>query len=76
MHSVKDELLSEIDKLSSEQQAQVLAYTRNLQITLPPGTPGEDLVQLVHELNFTADDLAEMEAAIEAGCERIDWNEW
>ena len=74
--SLKQELLKEIDQLTPEQQAQVLQFTRALHSTLPPGTPGNDLIALADQLNFDSDDLAAMEAAINAGCGKIDWDEW
>jgi|FLYN01.1.fsa_nt_gi hypothetical protein len=77
--SVKEQLLNEFDKLSPEQQQRVLEFTRSLRSTLPPGTPGEVLIELAKELNFDPQDLAEMQAAIEdpeTGCEKIDWEEW
>jgi len=78
--SVKEQLLSEFDKLSLEQQKKVLEFTHNLRgSNLPPGIPGEVLIELAKELNFDPQDLAEMQAAIEdpeTGCEKIDWNEW
>jgi len=39
---------------------------------LPPGTPGEVLLQRIHEFDFTPEDLEEMSRAIEEDCERID----
>jgi hypothetical protein len=78
--SVRDQLLSEFDKLSPEHQQRVLEFTRRLHRNqLPPGTPGEVMIALAEELNFSKADLDEMVAAIEdpeSGCEKIDWNEW
>jgi hypothetical protein len=76
MIALREQLLDEFDKLPPEKQQQVLQFTRSLSSTLPPGTPGEVLIELAHELNFSSDDLAQMEAAIEEDCERIDWDEW
>lgn len=45
--SIKQTLLNEIDKLTTEQQARVLEYTRSLQQPLPSATPGEALIALV-----------------------------
>lgn len=39
---------------------------------LPPGTPGEVLLQRIHKFDFTPEDLEEMSRAIEEDCERID----
>jgi hypothetical protein len=74
--SIKQTLLDEIDKLTAEQQARVLEFTRSLQQPLPPATSGEDLIALVQELAFDPADLAAMETAIAEGCGKIDWDEW
>jgi hypothetical protein len=77
--SLKEQLLNEFEKLSPQQQERVVEFTRSLRGTLPPGIPGEVLIQLAKELNFDPQDLAEMQAAIEdpeTGCEKIDWDEW
>ncbi len=74
--SIKQALLEEIDRLTTEQQARVLEYTRSLQQPLPSATSGEDLIALIRELNFDPADLAAMETAIAEGCGKIDWDEW
>ena len=75
--SIKEQLLSEIDKLSPEQQKKVLEFTYKLRSSsLPPGIPGEVLLERAREINFDPEDLAEIAAAIEEGCERIDWDGW
>ena len=72
--SYKDEIIQEVDKLDAERQRQVLDFVRSLS-GRPRGTPGWLAAQYAREFGFTAQDLAEMEAAIE-DCERIDWDEW
>lgn len=74
--SLKEQLLSEFEKLTPEQQARVVEFTRGLQSTLPPAIPGEVLLERAREINFDPEDLAEIAAAIEESCERIDWDEW
>jgi hypothetical protein len=76
MVSLKDQLLDLFDKLSSEQQKQVLTFVQSLPKPLPPGMPGEELIQLAEELNFDSDELALMSEAIEEHCGRIDPDEW
>ncbi len=71
MVALREQLLNEFDKLPPEKQQHVLEFTRDLNSTLPPGTPGEVLIKLAHELNFSSDDLTQMGAAIEEGCENI-----
>lgn len=74
--SLKEQLLTEFDKLSPEQQERVLEFTRSLHSALPPSIPGEVLLERAREINFDPQDLAEIAVAIEEGCERIDWDGW
>ena len=67
--SIKQTLLDEIDKLTIEQQAHVLEYTRSLQPPLPPTTPDE-------ELSIDPAELAAVEAATAEDRKKIDWDEW
>jgi hypothetical protein len=41
----------------------------------PPGEPGEELMRRARQINFSAEDLAEMEAAIQ-DLEEIDPDDW
>jgi hypothetical protein len=68
---LKDQIIHQLDKLSTEQQKQVLDFTASL--VRPRGTPSEVLLQFVGVLS--PDQLDEMERAIE-DCEKIDLNEW
>jgi hypothetical protein len=74
--SLKQQLLVTLDQLTPEQQAQVLDFATRLQRKLPPGIPGEVLIARAREINFPPEDLAEMEKAIEEGCETIDFSQW
>lgn len=71
--SVKEQLLHELDRLTQDQQEHLLNVARRLQTSpLPPGVPGEVLLQQRHKYDFTPEDLEEMSRAIEEDCERID----
>jgi hypothetical protein len=76
--SVRDRLLDELNHLTPVQQEKLLDYARQMQqgSTLPPGTPGERLVELAGEFRFPQGGLDEMMQAIEEDCERIDWDGW
>ncbi len=76
MVALREQLLNEFDKLPPEKQQRVLDYTRALSDTLPPGIPGEVLWERAREINFDPEDLAQIAAAIEEDCERIDWDGW
>ena len=40
------------------------------------GTPGDEFLRAIQELTIPPDDLAQIERAIEAGCERVDEDGW
>lgn len=73
---IRDEIMRQLDRLSPQQQRELLTYALRLQSKLPPGIPGEELVRRAGEINFPPDDLAEIARAIEEDCERIDWDGW
>jgi len=52
--SVRDRLLDELNHLTPVQQEKLLDYARQMQqgSTLPPGTPGERLVELAGQFRF------------------------
>jgi len=72
----KDLIISQLDRLTPDQQKQLLDYALRLQENLPPSIRGEDLIALAHEIDFPPDDLAEIIQAIEEDCERVDWDGW
>ena len=74
--SLRDQIISQLDRLSPEQQQLILDYTRSLLGQLPQGIRGEELIALAHEINFTPEDLDEIIRAIEEDCGRIDWDGW
>lgn len=75
--SLREQLIEEVDSLTPDQQAHLLAVARHLRkSTLPPGTPGETLLANMTHFTFAPGAVDEMMQAIEAGCERIDWDGW
>jgi hypothetical protein len=74
--SLREQIVQALDELSEEQQRRVLNYALSVRAnTLPPGTPGEVLIAAAHELNFSPDDIADINEAIK-DFERIDLDEW
>jgi hypothetical protein len=73
---IREQIISQLDRLSPEQQKQLLDYSLSLQRQGPPGIPGHELIARAREINFSSEDLAEITQAIEEDCERIDWDEW
>ncbi|MCC6803986.1 MAG: hypothetical protein IT319_13980 [Anaerolineae bacterium] len=73
--SLKEEIVHQIDRLTPEQQRELLDYARRLQ-ALPAGTPGEVLLAHMENFDFEPGEVDNMMRAIEAACEGIDPNEW
>ena len=68
--SIEQEIIEVVHRMTEDQQRELLEHARRM--ARPKGTPGKLAVQYARELNFSPDDLAEMEKAIEEWCERID----
>ncbi len=73
--SVKEQIVRQLDKLTSEQQEALLDYARRLQ-TMPAGTPGSVLLEHMKDFVFEPGEVDEMMRAIEESCERINPDEW
>lgn len=71
--SVKDEIISQLDRLTAEDQQKVLRLVQSMAPQLPPAQPVENLLRYVGSI--PQDDLQAMAAAIEEECERIDQSE-
>ena len=69
--SVKDNLVTQIDKLPHDLQVRVLDIIKAL---TPKGVEGKSLLRF--EGSISTDDLQLMSQAIEEGCEKVDINEW
>ena len=72
--TINQELSTYLNQLPVEQQRQVLNFARSLTEPSRKGVPGATLLQCAGAID--AADLDEMTRAIEAGCERIDADEW
>ena len=72
--SVQQEISKELERLPIELQQRVLEYTRALGGTKPEGQPGKELLRFAGLID--ADTARTMLEAIEAGCERVDPNDW
>lgn len=71
---LKEQIISQLERLPEEQQEQVLAFVRTLAATGAKGIPGQELVRFVGLI--PTDDLSLMARVIEEECERIDTGEW
>jgi hypothetical protein len=71
--AVKEQILSDLDRLSPDLQERAAQLVHGLVASLPKGASVEDLLSI-----GTLDEQAarEMMQAIEDGCERVDVNEW
>ena len=68
--TVPDEIVARIRRLPDAQQRQALAYVQ----TLEQASHGAALAALSGSIS--REDLAQMAAAIEADCERVDARDW
>jgi hypothetical protein len=72
--SIKRKLLELLEVLPYEFQRRVLDFAQALALSTPKGVPGKQLLHFAGAI--PAGDLQMMAQAIEAGCERIDWDKW
>lgn len=71
---IRGQIDREVDQLSEAQQLRVLEFVRSLRNGTPRGESGADLVARLPK--FPAEDLREIEQAIEDGCEQVDPDGW
>jgi len=72
--TVKEQILSDLERLSPEMQARAAQLVHGLIEAAPKGIPGRDLLRFAGAID--AESIREMEEAIEDGCERIDPEAW
>ena len=72
--SIERNLRVQLSKLAFDQQQLVLAFAQALVEQYPVGLPGETYGSFAGSTD--PEELAQMAAAIEEGCERVDVNEW
>jgi hypothetical protein len=71
---IEQELHHHLEHLPAAQQRQVLDFARTLSLTQTKGVKGSDLLCFAETIS--KEDLAKMQAAIEADCEQVDANDW
>ncbi|MFB2970027.1 hypothetical protein ACE1CD_13710 [Aerosakkonema sp. BLCC-F183] len=71
---IEKEIFTQLNKLSDEQQQQVLDFARFLAMKNPVGVPGKELLQFAGTISH--EDAKIMLEAIEEGCGQVDLNEW
>ncbi|HWL95173.1 MAG TPA: hypothetical protein VNT79_16760 [Phycisphaerae bacterium] len=71
---LQDELIQYFIQLDESRQRRVVDIAKSLAGDRPPGVSGENMAKLAGL--FTKEDMAEIEKAIEEGCERVDENGW
>lgn len=72
--AIKEQIMSQLDGLSDEEQRRILEFATALRPALPGGVAGRDLLRFAGM--FDGGDARRMAEAIEDGCERVDPNEW
>jgi len=75
MHTpIIDQIVKQVETLTEEKQMQVLEFVENLQVSIPLGIPGKELLRFAGAI--PADEVDLMLQAIEEDCERVDADEW
>ncbi len=72
--AIQQELARQLDQLPPELQRRVLDFAQALTQSRLKGEPGKELLRSAGFLDEIS--AREMREAIEAGCERVDVNEW
>jgi hypothetical protein len=70
---IRQKILDRLDELSEGEQRRILEFAENLS-PAPKGVPGSELLKFFGTID--SEDCRRMEAAIEAGCERVDPLDW
>lgn len=71
---VKEQILSDLDRLSPADQRRAADLVHGLVSPLPKGASIEDLMEVAGTLD--KESARQMMAAIEEGCERVDSDGW
>jgi hypothetical protein len=71
---ITQQVIRQLDQLPFELQRKVLDFAQALALSLPKGTPGKQLLRFAGIME--RGDIQAMIQAIEAGCERVDADEW
>jgi len=73
-NAIVAEVVEKLTHLPEDVQRKVLHYVDALAAARARGVPGKDLLKFAGIIS--KEDAEEMRAAIEAGCEQVDLNEW
>lgn len=72
--SIVTQVVERLSGMPDNLQRRVLEYVEALDASVRNGVPGRELLQFSGTI--APDDLGVMQAAIEAGCEQVDVNDW
>lgn len=72
--AVKEQILSDLDRLSADEQKRAAELVHSLVSSTPKGTPGRDLLRFAGTIDDES--ARQMIEAIEEECERVDLDEW
>ncbi len=71
---LEGEIESQLRVLPREEQRRVLEFARALVLSKSQAIPGKELLRFAGTIPI--EQLQQINAAIEVGCERVDLNEW
>ncbi len=72
--ALAENLIQEMDHMPVELQRRVLDFAHALAGSFPKGTSGKQFAEFAG--SFSSEDLAEISAAINEGCEKVDPDAW
>jgi len=72
--AIQQQITEQLDQMPAELQRRVLHFAQALAQSLPRGEPGRELLRFAGFLDETS--AREIMDAVEAGCERVDIDEW
>ena len=72
--TIAQQTMQQINQLPVDLQRKVLDFAQALVLSLPKGTPGQNLLRFAAIMD--PDDIQAMTQAIKKGCERVDTDEW
>jgi len=73
-NAIVTQVVEKLSRLPDNLQQKVLEFVQALTASAQHGVPGKQLLRFAGAIAL--DDLQLMRYAIEAGCERVDMNEW
>ena len=72
--SIVTQVVEKLSHLPDNLQRRVLEFVESLTIPTQRGIPGKQLLRFAGSISL--EDIQQIQATIETGCEQVDLNEW